>query len=73
MPLEVEVRVVEPLGRETLIRAALPMLERDNSVTSIQIQVPANVRLRPGDRISVQLDFNHLFVFDPTTGEALYP
>ena len=73
LPLEVEVRVVEPLGRETLIRAALPMLERDNSVTSIQIQVPANVRLRPGDRISVQLDFNHLFVFDPTTGEALYP
>ncbi|OCQ94618.1 sugar ABC transporter ATP-binding protein [Oscillatoriales cyanobacterium USR001] len=73
LPIEVQVKVVEPLGREILIRAALPMSEGDNSATSIQIQVPANVRLRPGDRISVQLDFNHLFVFDPTTGNALYP
>jgi multiple sugar transport system ATP-binding protein len=73
LPLEVEVKVVEPLGREILIRAALPMSEGDNSATSIQIQIPANVRLRPGDRISVQLDFNYLFVFDPTTGNALYP
>ncbi|HLO48171.1 MAG TPA: ABC transporter ATP-binding protein [Kamptonema sp.] len=73
LPLEVEVKVVEPLGRETLIRAGLPMSEAENSPTSIQIQVPANVRLHPGDRLSVQLDFNHLFVFDPTTGDALYP
>lgn len=73
LPLEVEVKVVEPLGRETLIRAGLPMLEGENFPTSIQIQVPANVRLHPGDRISVQLDFNYLFVFDPTTGDALYP
>jgi len=72
LPLEVEVKVVEPLGREILIRAALPMSEEDNSGNSIQIQIPANIRLRPGDRISVQLDFNHLFVFDPTTGNALY-
>jgi multiple sugar transport system ATP-binding protein len=73
LPLEVQVKVVEPLGREILIRADLPRSDGDNYTASIQIQIPANMRLHPGDRISVQLDFNHLFVFDPTTGNALYP
>ncbi len=70
VPLEVEVKVVEPLGRETLVRASLPLL---NAETTIQVQVPASVRLRPGDRLKVQLDFDRLFIFDPSTGEALYP
>jgi multiple sugar transport system ATP-binding protein len=70
VPLEVEVTVVEPLGRETLIRASLPMLSAE---TTIQVQVAASVRLRSGDRINVQLDFDRLFVFDPSTGDALYP
>lgn len=70
VPLEVEVKVVEPLGRETLIRASLPLLDGE---TAIQVQVPASVRLRSGDRLTVQLDFDRLFVFDPSTGEALYP
>ena len=70
VPLEVEVTVVEPLGRETLIRASLPMLSAE---TTIQVQVAASVRLRSGDRITVQLDFDRLFVFDPSTGNALYP
>lgn len=70
VPLEVEVTVVEPLGRETLIRASLPMLSAE---TTIQVQVAASVRLRSGDRINVQLDFDRLFVFDPSTGNALYP
>jgi multiple sugar transport system ATP-binding protein len=69
-PLEVEVKVVEPLGRETLIRASLPLLDGE---TTIQVQVPASVRLRSGDRLTVQLDFDRLFVFDPSTGDALYP
>ncbi|MDQ2099679.1 MAG: ABC transporter ATP-binding protein [Tychonema bourrellyi B0820] len=70
VPLEVEVKVVEPLGRETLIRASLPMLSPE---TTIQMQVAAGVRSRSGDRLSVQLDFDRLFVFDPSTGDALYP
>jgi multiple sugar transport system ATP-binding protein len=37
------------------------------------VQVPASVRLRSGDRLTVQLDFDRLFVFDPSNGEALYP
>lgn len=70
VPLEVEVKVVEPLGRETLIRASLPMLSPE---TTIQMQVAAGVRSRSGDRLTVQLDFDRLFVFDPSTGDALYP
>lgn len=30
-------------------------------------------RGRVGDRISVQFDLNHLFIFDPATGHTLYP
>ncbi|MCZ0903803.1 TOBE domain-containing protein, partial [Microcoleus sp. HI-ES] len=70
VPLDVEVKVVEPLGRETLIRASLPLLSAE---TIVQLQIPASVRLRSGDRLTVQLDFDRLFIFDPSTGEALYP
>ncbi|BDI19672.1 ABC transporter ATP-binding protein [Nostoc cf. commune SO-36] len=64
--LVVEVKVVEPLGRETLIRAGLP-----GSAVMLNIQVGGDVRLRPSDRLSLQLDLNHLFVFDPKTGDRI--
>ena len=32
----------------------------------------AEVRLRPGDRLSLSLDLNQLFVFDAATGNTLY-
>lgn len=64
--LVVEVKVVEPLGRETLIRAGLP-----GSAVVLNIQAGAGVRPHPGDRLSLELDINQLFVFDATTGEAL--
>ncbi len=66
--LSVEVKVVEPLGRETLIRAGLP-----GSTVVLNIQVGGDVRLRLGDRLSLQLDLNQLFVFDPKTGDKLLP
>jgi len=66
--LEVEVKVVEPLGRETLIRAGLPGF----SEVLVNVQAGADVRLRSGDRITLELDMNQLFVFDTSTGEALY-
>jgi multiple sugar transport system ATP-binding protein len=64
--LIVEVKVMEPLGRETLIRAGLP-----GSAVVLNIQVGSDVRLRPGDRLSLQLDLNQLFVFDPKTGDRI--
>jgi multiple sugar transport system ATP-binding protein len=66
--LEVEVRVVEPLGRETLIRGSLP----GSSGVLVNVQAGADVRLRSGDRLTLELDMHQLFVFDASTGEALY-
>jgi multiple sugar transport system ATP-binding protein len=67
-PLFVEVKVVEPLGRETLIRASLP-----GSMAVINIQTAADIRPRPGDRLSLQLDLNQLFLFDTATGDRISP
>ncbi|MFN6513144.1 MAG: ABC transporter ATP-binding protein [Nostoc sp. CreGUA01] len=66
--LQVEVKLVEPLGRETLIRAGLP-----SSTTVLNIQTSGDVRPRPGDRLSLELDLNELFVFDPKTGDKIFP
>jgi multiple sugar transport system ATP-binding protein len=66
--LVVEVKVVEPLGRETLIRGSLP-----GSSVLLNVQVGGGVRLHPGERLSLQLDLNQLFVFDQNTGTRIYP
>jgi multiple sugar transport system ATP-binding protein len=64
--LVIEVNVVEPLGRETLVRGCLP-----ESEVTLDVLAPANWRGRPGDRINIQLDLEHLFVFEPTSGDVL--
>ena len=66
--LVIEVNVVEPLGRETLIRGSL----RESDIL-LNVQAPSDWRGRPGDRLSVQLDLDQLFIFDPNTGNTLYP
>jgi multiple sugar transport system ATP-binding protein len=66
--LEVEVKVVEPLGRETLIRGDLV----GSPGVLVNVQGGADVRLRSGDRLTLELDMNQLFVFDANTGVALY-
>lgn len=66
--LLVEVKLVEPLGRETLIRVSLP-----NSSVMLNVQLGGNIRLHPGDRLSLQLDLNQLFIFDPKTGYRISP
>ncbi|UBF24225.1 ABC transporter ATP-binding protein [Kovacikia minuta CCNUW1] len=68
--LDVEARIVEPLGRETLIRAVLPAREPGEQQV-IQVQVPANYPIRVGDRFSLQIDFDSLFIFDPATGNLV--
>ncbi|MBE9006441.1 ABC transporter ATP-binding protein [Fortiea sp. LEGE XX443] len=66
--LLVDVKVVEPLGRETLIRASLP-----GSIVLLNLQIGGDVRVRTGDRLHTQLDLNHLFVFDSKTGDRIIP
>jgi multiple sugar transport system ATP-binding protein len=65
--LTVDVKVVEPLGRETLIRANLP-----GTTETISIQAPGNVRPHPGEKLNLNLDLDYLFVFDTATGNKLY-
>ncbi|BCL36112.1 ABC transporter ATP-binding protein [Nostoc sp. MS1] len=66
--LLVEVKVVEPLGRETLVRVSLP-----DSTVLLNVQLGGDVRLHPGDRLSLQLDLNQLFIFDPKSGQRISP
>jgi multiple sugar transport system ATP-binding protein len=66
--LNVEVKVVEPLGRETLIRVALP-----GSSSFLNVQIGGNVRLQPGEKLNLQIDLEHLFVFHSDTGERIFP
>ncbi len=66
--LVVEVKVVEPLGKETLIRTALP-----GSGIMVNLQTNAGMLPHPGDRLLLALDLSKLFVFDKNTGNRLYP
>jgi multiple sugar transport system ATP-binding protein len=66
--LTTHLKLVEPLGREILIRVSLP-----GTSVLLNAQVSPNVSLRVGDRLSLQLALNQLFVFDSTTGNRLYP
>jgi multiple sugar transport system ATP-binding protein len=70
MHLMVEVTLVEPLGREILVRTALSV-ENQGKATILNIQMSPTSRPRVGDRLSLQLDLNHLCIFDPTTGKNL--
>ncbi|MBD1869834.1 ABC transporter ATP-binding protein [Cyanobacteria bacterium FACHB-471] len=67
--LMAEVSVVEPLGREILIRTVLPV-ERGSAPT-LNLQVNPMQPPHPGDRLSLRLDLDQLFVFDPSTGDSL--
>ncbi|MFM6189070.1 MAG: ABC transporter ATP-binding protein [Planktothrix sp.] len=73
VPLNVEVNVIEPLGRETLVRAQILTASPTQNPYSIQFQVPIQERIHPGDRLTVKLDLNQIFIFDSTTGQTLYP
>ena len=66
-PLKVEVDVIEPLGRETLVRSHLP-----GSDIGVNFHAPPSWEGHPGDRPIVQLNPDRLFVFDGSSGETLY-
>ncbi|MDJ0617695.1 MAG: ABC transporter ATP-binding protein [Calothrix sp. MO_192.B10] len=72
-----QVKVVEPLGRETLIRAGLP--NSDVIVNAILPEGVANPNpspdkyISPSDRINLAIDLEQLFAFNPVTGERIFP
>lgn len=70
--LRIKVTVVEPLGRETLVRGILPDSTRTIPQT-LQLQTVADSRLQAGDTLPVQLNLDRLFVFDAGTGQRVWP
>lgn len=68
--LTVEVSVVEPLGREVLVRAKL-LAESSSQAQELAFQCRPEQCPRVGDRLSLALDFKQLFVFDSNTGKTL--
>ncbi|MGB3636044.1 MAG: TOBE domain-containing protein, partial [Rivularia sp. (in: cyanobacteria)] len=66
--LQVEVKLVEPLGRETLIRVAVL-----GTGIILNVQISGNIRFHVGDKLNLQLDLQKLFLFDSVSGDRLYP
>ncbi|NJR38316.1 MAG: sn-glycerol-3-phosphate ABC transporter ATP-binding protein UgpC [Leptolyngbyaceae cyanobacterium CSU_1_4] len=68
--LKVEVRLVEPLGREILVRSVL-LGENPANGAMLSLQMLPTSRPRVGDCLLLQLDLEHLCIFDPMTGKNL--
>ena len=64
--LILEVDLVEPLGRETLIKATVP-----GSSTGVNLLTDARSQSSQGDRLTVKFDLEYLFVFDINSGQNL--
>jgi multiple sugar transport system ATP-binding protein len=65
--LLVEVELVEPLGREILVRGILP-----KSDLALNFYAPYAWQGQRGDRITIQLDLERLFIFDASSGATVY-
>ena len=64
--LLLEAALVEPLGRETLVKATAP-----GSKIELNLLADAQASVRQGDRLTVQFDLEHLFIFDLNTGQRI--
>lgn len=61
-----QVSVIEPLGREVLVRAVL-------EGRSINLQTDPALKLKLGDRLPLRFEVDRLFLFDPISGDRVYP
>ena len=61
-----EVTVIEPLGREVLVRAVL-------GGRSINLQTDPALKLEVGDRLPLRFNVDRVFLFDSMTGDRVYP
>ena len=66
--LAVTVSIIEPLGRETLLKAQI-----HGTSTYLDFLAPADWHGSIGDRLTVKLALEYLFIFDPSTGNRLFP
>ena len=66
--LELEVKLVEPLGRETLLRGEI--VGTDDALNFL---VPGIWQGKPEQRLTVKIDLDRVFIFDQNNGERIYP
>ncbi len=66
--LLLQVNLVEPLGRETLVKATAP-----ESNLSLNLLADGTWRGKKGDRISLKFDLSKIFIFDSNNGNTLIP
>jgi len=66
--ISLNVQIVEPLGRETMVRGTLPGTE-----LSVDLYAPAYWRGEAGDRLIIQLNLDRLYLFDAVSGAIIYP
>lgn len=71
--LTVSVGLVEPLGRETLVRGQIPKHQPGDSLQSLKFFVPSHTLPTPGEMLTLHLNPDDLFLFDPVSGKTLYP
>ena len=64
--LVLEVDLIEPLGRETMIKAIAP-----DSNLGLNLITDSQWRGQKGDRLAVQFDLSKLFIFDAKSGRTL--
>lgn len=65
--IKVKVDLVESLGREILIRGII-----SESNISINFLQPSQWQGKRGDYLNICFDFDHVFIFDPTSGESCF-
>jgi multiple sugar transport system ATP-binding protein len=66
--LSIEIQVIEPVGREILLKGQIC-----GTSTSIDLIAAADWSGRVGDRLTVKLAPDSLFIFDASTGNRLFP
>jgi len=66
--LKVKVKLIEPLGRETLLRG-----EVKGTQQSLVFLVPGIWQGRLQEQVTVQINLNQLFIFHHSNGDRIYP
>ncbi|MFB6275690.1 MAG: ABC transporter ATP-binding protein [Halothece sp.] len=66
--LKVEVKLIEPLGRETLLRG-----EVKGTQQSLDFLVPGIWQGTLQEQVTVQVNLNQLFIFHHSNGKRIYP
>ena len=64
--LMLEVNLVEPLGRETMVKAVIP-----GTKTILNLLVNTANRVEKGDRLTVKFDREKIFLFDANSGQRI--